>query len=59
MELNNSVLKNSQRPQERVNVKTGQVQIAMDGTELLGDEYYFMAHGEKSKPLKTKCEKRH
>ena len=34
-----------QGPQQRVYVKTGQAQIAMDGTELLGDEYYFMAHG--------------
>ena len=26
-------------------MKAGQAQIAMDGTELLGDKYYFMAHG--------------
>ena len=31
----------------------------MDGSEFLGDEYYLMAHGKNSKPLKTKCEKRH
>ena len=58
-ELNNSVLKKAPRgPQQRVNVKTGQVQITMDGTELLGDECYFVAEGENSKPLTTKCEKR-
>ena len=55
-ELNNSLL---QGPQERVNVKTGQFLITMDGSEFLGDEYYLMAHGKNSKPLKTKCEKRH
>ena len=56
-ELNNSLL---QGPQERVNVKkTGQLLITLDGSELLGDEYYLMAHGKNSKPLKTKCEKRH
>ena len=55
-ELNNSLL---QGPQERVNVKTGQLLITLDGSEFLGDEYYLMAHGKNSKPLKTKCEKRH
>ena len=56
-ELNNSVLKNTQGPQQRVNVKAGQAQIAMDGTELLGDEYYFMAHGPWRKfEAKTKFE---